>query len=103
MSFCARAQFEGFEPHGRLFYVDRQRESHLTARGLGFGNGVVVRPDGKTLLVGESLFNRILEFPEQGRPGPLGAQRLFAYLPQPDADQPAAKPDGLVLDEDSSF
>ena len=90
------------EPRGRLYYVDREENLHLLAEGLGYANGVVLRPDGKTLLVGESLFNRILEYPVLS-PGKLGAARVFAELPQPDAGQPAAKPDGMALDDDGNL
>lgn len=90
------------EPRGRLYYVDRQENLHLVADGLGYANGVVLRPGGKTLLVGESLFNRILEFPVLS-PGKLGAARVFADLPQPESGQPAAKPDGMALDEDGNL
>ena len=90
------------EPRGRLYYVDREENLHLVANGLGYANGVVLRPDGKTLLVGESLFNRILEYPVFS-PGKLGAARVFADLPKPDSGQPAAKPDGMTLDEDGNL
>ena len=90
------------EPRGRLYYVNSVGDVHLISDGLGFGNGVVLRADGKKLLVGESLFNRILEFPVL-QPGKLGAPRVFAYLPRPDSGQPAAKPDGMALDEDGNL
>ena len=72
------------EPRGRLYYVNSLGEAHLISDGLGYGNGVVLRPGGKELLVGESLFNRILEFPVLS-PGKLGAPRVFAYLPKPES------------------
>ena len=35
---------------------------HLVAEGLAYPNGIVLRPDGKTLLVAESKKNRILAY-----------------------------------------
>ena len=90
------------EPRGQLYYVDREENLHLVADWLGYANGVVLRPDGKTLLVDESLFNRILEFPVLS-PGKLGPARVFADLPKPGSGQPAAKTDGIALDEDGNL
>jgi gluconolactonase len=58
----------------------------------------VLRPGGDKLLVGESLYNRVLEFPVLA-PGKLGPSRVFAELPAKGASQPDAKPDGMALDE----
>lgn len=83
---------------GKLYYVDSAGEMHEVADELGFPNGLVLRPDGRTLLVGESLYNRILEFPVEA-PGRVGEPRIFAELPEPGPDQLDAKPDGMALDE----
>jgi gluconolactonase len=45
-----------------VHYVGPQGKTHLVADGLAFPNGIVLRPDGKALLVGESQQNRILAY-----------------------------------------
>jgi len=84
---------------GTVHYVDRNGKTHLLDDGLAFPNGIIIRPDGKTLLVGESQNNRILEYDVIG-PGKLGARTLFAELPSKDADsgQIDNQPDGMCLD-----
>src|SRR5262249_3381280 len=74
--------------------------SHLCAKDLAYPNGIVLRPDGKTLLLAESKHNRILEFPVLA-PGKLGPMRVFANLPAKDdkAGQIDNQPDGMCLDE----
>ena len=80
------------EPKGTVYYVDKLGEVHVVADNLGFPNGIVLRPGGETLLVGESLYNRVLEFAVDS-PGKLGVRRVFAELPAKGEAQPAAKPD----------
>ena len=90
----------GSEP-GRIFYVDAARRIHTVSDGdVDFPNGIVLRPDGRRLLVAESLQNRVLEFPVL-RPGRLGPPRVFATLPsQPNPwTNGEAEPDGMALDE----
>jgi gluconolactonase len=82
-----------------VHYVDPQGKTHLVAEGLAFPNGVVLRPDGKTLIVGEAERNRILAF-EVLAPGKLGPQRVFATLPSKQGDQINNAPDGIALDEE---
>lgn len=85
-------------PIGTVHYVDPQGKTHLVADGLAFPNGIVLRPDGKTLLVGESQQNRILSY-EVTAPGKAGARRVLANLPSKKGDQIANEPDGMALDE----
>jgi gluconolactonase len=77
--------------------VDRRGATQVVAENLGFPNGVVLRPGGELLLVGESLYNRILEF-RVSAPGKVGAPRVFASLPPRGESQPDDKPDGMALD-----
>ena len=84
-------------PIGTVHYVDPQGECHLVAEGLAFPNGIVLRPDGKTLLVAESQKNRVLAYPVQS-PGKLGPMKVFAELPQKQGDQIDNQPDGMCLD-----
>jgi gluconolactonase len=90
------------EPVGQVYYVDARERATVAADSLDFPNGIVLRPDGKTLLVGESTQNRIVEFPVEA-PGRLGAPRLFALMPYRERFDPTKHldgpmPDGMVLD-----
>lgn len=83
---------------GTIHYVDAKGKTHLVASGLAFPNGIVLTEDGKRLLVGESQFNRVLEYPilEQGKVGPM---RVFAELPKsPSGKWEDNQPDGMCLD-----
>ena len=84
-------------PIGTVHYVDTGGKTHLVAEGLAFPNGIVLRPDGKTLLVGESQHNRILSY-EVVSPGKLGKRQVFAELPTKEGEQIANEPDGICLD-----
>jgi gluconolactonase len=83
---------------GTIHYVDTKGKTHLVASGLAFPNGIVLTEDGKRLLVGESQFNRVLEYPvlEQGKVGPM---RVFADLPKSASGKwEDNQPDGMCLD-----
>lgn len=86
-------------PIGTVHYVDRSGVTHLVDEGLAFPNGIVLRPDGKQLLVAESQRNRILAYDVLG-PGKVGQRRVFAELPAKDANlgQVDNQPDGMCLD-----
>ena len=86
------------QPIGTVHYVDPKGKTHLAAGGLLFPNGIVLRPDGKTLLVGESKHNRILAY-DVLAPGKLGKMRVFADLPAKKGDQIDNQPDGMCLDQ----
>ena len=66
---------------GTVHYVDPKGVTHTVVRGLAFPNGIILRPGGKELLVGESKENRILAYPVQA-PGKLGEKRVLANLPK---------------------
>ena len=89
-------------PIGTVHYVDPQGKVHLAAGGLAFPNGIVLRPDGRTLLVGESGHTRSLAYPVTA-PGKVGAQKVFATLPSKQGDQIDNAPDGMALDEDGNL
>jgi gluconolactonase len=86
-------------PIGTVHYVDGKGVTHLVDEGLAFPNGIVLRPDGKTLLVGESQKNRILVYEVRG-PGQVGPRKVFADLPTKVATvgQIDNQPDGMCLD-----
>lgn len=85
---------------GKLCYLDSEGSTRLVAEELGFPNGVILTPDGGTLLVGESMpgRNRILHFPVIS-PGEVGASKVFAKLP-PAPDDRFVSPDGMAFDRD---
>jgi gluconolactonase len=89
-------------PTGTVYYVDAQGKTNQVADGLAYPNGIVLRPDSKTLLVDESASNHVIAF-EVLSPGKLGAQRVFARLPAKGAAQIANLPDGMCLDEDGNL
>ncbi len=84
-------------PDGTVHYVDSRGTCHLVADGLAYPNGIVLRPDGKTLLVDESWKNRVLAYPVLG-PGRVGKMTVFAELPAKGEGQVENMPDGMCLD-----
>ena len=89
-------------PIGTVHYVDKAGKTHLVAQGLAFPNGIVLRPDGKSLLVGESHYNRILVY-EVLAPGKVGAMKVFANLPTKEGEQIDNQPDGMCLDAEGNL
>jgi gluconolactonase len=87
---------------GTVHYVDARGVTHLCADGLAFSNGIVLTPDGKRLLVGESKKNRILEYPVES-PGKLGGMKVFSDLPSKTGEQIDNQPDGMCLDSDGNL
>jgi gluconolactonase len=87
-------------PIGTVHYVDHNGVTLLIDKGLAYPNGLVLRPDGKTLLVAESQKNRVLEY-EVLSPGRVGPRKVFAELPakDPEQGQKDNQPDGMALDE----
>jgi gluconolactonase len=85
---------------GRVLRVTTDWQVQTVADDVSHPNGIVLRPDGGTPLVGESLRNRVLAFPVDGAGRP-GERRVFAELPsQPNPwTQGEAAPDGMALDE----
>jgi len=90
------------KPDGVVCYVDAKGKTHLVAARLAFPNGIVLRPGGKQLLVGESKRNRILVY-EVLSPGRLGPMRVFADLPSKQGEQIDNQPDGMCLDAEGNL
>jgi gluconolactonase len=84
-------------PDGTVHYLDAQGKCRTIAKGLAYPNGIVLRPGGKELLVGESKHNRILAFPVLA-PGKLGDNRVLIDLPKKGPGQIDNQPDGIALD-----
>jgi gluconolactonase len=90
------------QPTGTICYVDATGKTHPAAGGLMFPNGIVLRPDGRKLLVAESAQNRILVFAVSS-PGKLGPPRVFANLPAKGEGQINNQPDGMCLDVEGNL
>lgn len=78
-----------------LVLVNPDGSSRVVAEGLDFPNGAVVKPDGKTLIIGESMGHRLTAFTIQAD-GSLTERRLFAELGE-------GVPDGIALDADGAI
>jgi gluconolactonase len=89
-------------PIGTVHYVDRAGQTRLVAEGLAFPNGIVLRPDGRTLLVAESQRNRILSYTVLS-PGKVDNMTVFATLPEKTGDQIGNEPDGICLDAEGNL
>jgi sugar lactone lactonase YvrE len=77
-----------------LARVDPHGQTHTVATGLMFPNGMVLTPDGGTLVVAESMARRLTAF-DVGIDGSLTNQRVWAELD--------AVPDGICLDAEGAI
>lgn len=102
--FTDPASSSDTNPDGSVHYVDPQGACHTIASGLAFPNGIVLRPGGKELLVGESKQNRILAY-DVLEPGKLGPLRVLINLPAKDESlgQIDNQPDGIALDAEGNL
>ncbi len=75
-----------------LVLVNPDGSSRVAATGLEFPNGSVITPDGRTLIVGESLGHRLTAFHIEDD-GSLINQSIWAELGD-------AVPDGIALDSE---
>ncbi len=76
-------------PTARLALVLPDGEVRVAAEGLHFPNGTVITPDGRTLIIAETLAARLTAF-DIGPDGSLSNRRIWAPLP--------GAPDGIALD-----
>lgn len=89
----------GFDLHGGaaplstvLCYVPPEGgRAVVAAEDVAFPNGTVITPDGRTLILGESMGRRLTAF-TIAAPGQLTERRVFADLPE------GRLPDGICLD-----
>jgi sugar lactone lactonase YvrE len=91
----------GFDMYGggtpcktNVVRVDPDGTAVSAADDLGFPNGMVITPDGATLIVGESFGGRLVAF-RIGDDGTLSDRREFAQLE-------GAVPDGICLDAEGA-
>ncbi len=78
-----------------IFLVTPEGEVSVAATELAFPNGCVITPDGRTLVVGESMGARLTAFDIESD-GVLTRRRTFAALE-------GAVPDGICLDAEGAI
>ncbi len=78
-----------------LARVDPDGSVHRAATALRFPNGTVITPDGRTLILAETMASRLTAFDVQND-GSLQNQRTWAELP-------GVAPDGICLDADGAI
>lgn len=79
-----------------IVLVDPTGRKSLVADKLFFPNGMVITPDGQTLIVGETLGHRLTAFDIQ-EDGTLSNRRIWAQLPE------SIGPDGICLDAEGAI
>jgi len=75
--------------------VDLDGRARIVADKLHFPNGMVITPDGKTLIVGETMGHRLSAYDVQAD-GSLTNRRVYAQLPKD------VSPDGIALDAEGA-
>jgi sugar lactone lactonase YvrE len=91
-----------------LIRVEADGTASIAADDLGFPNGTVLTPDGRTLIIAETLANRLSAFTVSG--GTLTERRTWAaFGPPPDTTdvseilrQADVAPDGICLDAEGT-
>ena len=78
-----------------LVMVEPDGSARVVARDLQFPNGSVITPDGKTLVVGETMGHRLTAF-DVAADGALTNRRVWAELGE-------AVPDGIALDAEGAI
>ena len=81
-------------PTTNIMRVDTDGSCHLAASDMDCPNGPVITPDGKTLIVAETLALRLTAF-DIGDNGELSNRRVWARLGE-------RAPDGICLDADGN-
>jgi gluconolactonase len=79
---------------GKVYYAHAGQPLRLVATDFCFVNGILVRPDGHTLLVDDSCSSRVFAF-DIVRNGEVSGRRIFAVLP----DSGRGALDGMAVDE----
>lgn len=75
--------------------VEPDSRARVVARNLSFPNGMVVTPNGRTLIVAETMGHRLTAFDIQPD-GSLANRRVYAQLPED------VSPDGIALDAEGA-
>ncbi len=85
----------GMKP-AEILVVEPDGRAALAADDLGFPNGTVITPDGRTLIVAESFAGRLTAF-DIAADGALSGRRVWARCPQ------GVVPDGICLDAEGAI
>lgn len=88
------AMAEPGPPRARLARVDPDGSVHVAAEDLKFPNGSVITPDGRTLIIAETVGLRLTAF-DVGSDGTLSNRRVWAELAP-------RLPDGICLDANAN-
>ncbi len=78
-------------PTAAVVRIDPDGSAHVAAEGLAFPNGTVITPDGKVMIMAETLAGRLTAF-DVGDDGELSGRRVWAALRR-------CTPDGICLDD----
>src|SRR4030042_2928980 len=84
---------------GRLILVAPDGDARVVAEGLSYPNGMVITPDGKTLIVAETIGRCLTAF-DIAPDGSLSGRRPFADLAT--GGLGGAPPDGICLDAEGA-
>jgi sugar lactone lactonase YvrE len=79
-----------------LVLVGTDGQASIVADNLCFPNGIVITPDGRTLIFGETIGNRLTAF-DIADDGSLSNRRVWAQLPS------TIGPDGICLDAEGGI
>ncbi len=79
-----------------LVLVGADGQASIVAENLCFPNGIVITPDNRTLIVGETIGNRLTAF-DIADDGRLSNRRVWAQLPS------TIGPDGICLDAEGGI
>lgn len=89
-------RFQGQDPKpAKLARVDPDGTVTVVADDMLFPNGAVITPDGKRLIIGETMGNRLTAF-DIAPDGALTNRRIFAQ-------SPTLVPDGICLDAEGAI
>jgi sugar lactone lactonase YvrE len=77
-------------PATPLIRIDPDGSAHVAAEDMAFPNGTVITPDGRTLIIAETLVGQLTAF-DVGGDGELTGRRVWASLSW-------CAPDGICLD-----
>lgn len=85
---------DGAYAPGAIALVTPDGAARLVAADLAFPNGMVLAPDGRTLIVAESYASRLTAY-DVSADGSLTGRRVWASVPE-------SAPDGICLDADGA-
>lgn len=85
---------DGAYAPGAIALVTPDGAARLVAADLAFPNGMVLAPDGRTLIVAESYASRLTAY-DVSADGSLTGRRVWASVPE-------SAPDGISLDADGA-